>query len=132
MLIAFFSYKMCEHMTLQVINLYHGYVQTCCQSFSKTDTNQQRAHKSRSSGKSNRRKLFSLYTSFIQRMVYYRYYILLMCATRQFGNNTTICLMNSLGSRNVREQYTILDNCSTSVITRRFYSEDNHEYILYE
>ena len=93
-----------QDVTLQMIDVYHGYSQRCRQPFGKGDSHQQRAHQSWSSCECYGLELFPFHTSPFESLVHHGYYILFVCAAGQFGHHASISFVYSLTGSNVAQQ----------------------------
>ncbi len=129
--IARLTYKMSQHMSLKVIDLYHWYVQAGRQPLGETYTNEQGAHQSGTTCKGYSRKLLTVHSGTFQRLIHHRNDVLLMGAAGQFRYHTAVCLVHSLGGRHVGQQYAILHYRCTGIVAGGFYSKYYHVNVFW-
>ena len=109
-------------MSAQMVNIDHRYPQRTGESLGKGDAYEQRPHQSRPACEGHGAQLFLRHSGTLQRLVDHGDDVLLMGTRSQFGDNTSVGLMNSLAGDNVRQQVTISDHGSRCIVARRFYS----------
>ncbi|CDD19656.1 unknown [Prevotella sp. CAG:732] len=118
-------------MSLQMVDINERNVQGTGESLGKANTHQERAHQTRSTGKSDSTQVLLGDASTLDSLIDHRYHVLLMRTRSQLRNHTAVCTMHLLRCRDIAQQHSISEYRSRSVITTALYTQNINIFLFF-